>query len=365
MREVFFIQSKFPSSKLALNTLLQRWETYACELELDFGVSSITVVTPFQIIESSSDYAHLSFVSKSKNPLNNLLSFMRLVKSSEQPVTLVCGDNQLSLFVSLVCRWFSPKKVLLQCQFHGDLYTSKSNPGIKGLLRVKSSRFAIHQADSIRIVSEFQESEIMNIAPSLKPHFVVSPIPIDYSKIPGQRSSEILYDVAVVGRLHEERGIENAILIIKEILTRRSMTKIAFVGEGKYMESLSQKLAKEIGSGSVELLGALSGEKLRDVYASSKILLSAAPREGYGLALREACLSGMVVVAKNSTGAREAARNFPESFVLFESIQEATMKVLHEVENFSENTNCAERIQIQKEKDQDNLKKLLESWVKP
>ena len=365
MREVFFIQTKFPSSKLALVTLLQRWETYARELELTFGVSSISVVTPFQIIESNSDYAHLSFVSMSKNPLCNVLSFLRLVKSSDQLVTLVCGDNQFSVFVALLCRWFSPKKVLIQCQFHGDLYTSKSNPGIKGLIRVFSSRFAIHQADSIRIVSEFQESEIMDIAPTLKAHFIVSPIPIDDSKIPNQRSSEILYDVAVVGRLHEERGIENAILIIKEILTRRNMTKIAFVGEGKYMDSLSQKLAKEIASGSVVLLGALSGERLRDVYSSSKILLSAAPREGYGLALREACLSGMVVVAKNSGGAREAARNFPESFVLFESIQEAIMKVLHEVENFSENTNCAELIQIQKEKDYENLKKLLESWVKP
>lgn len=365
MRDIFFIQSKFPSSKLAFKDLLQRWESYACELEVSYGISSITVVTPFRIIEHCGNYDHLSFVSKSKKPFRNVLSFIRLVKASKRPATLICGDNQISLFISLVCRWFYPRKVSIQSQFHGDLYTSKSNPGIKGLLRVISSRIAIHQADSIRIVSDFQESEIKDIAPKTRAHFIVSPIPIDYSKIPDKRSFEITYDVVVVGRLHEERGIENAILIINEIVNRRSKTKIAFVGEGKYMESLSQKLAKEIGSGSIVLLGALSGEKLRDVYSSSKILLSAAPREGYGLALREACLSGMVVVAKNSGGAREAARNFPESIALFESNQEATMQVLHEVENFSENTNCAELVQIQKEKDHENLKKLVASWVKP
>jgi glycosyltransferase involved in cell wall biosynthesis len=365
VREVLFMQSKFPTSNLGLEALLGRWETYACKLEEAYGITSICVVAPFKKIEDSAKYPHLRFLCKSKSPLKNISSLFRLIESTERSFMLICGDNLISLFVSSYSRRFFGDKVSIQCQFHGDVYTSLSNPGLRGIARVASSRYAFSQADSIRIVSQFQEIEIRRISPNVKAKFIVSPIPIDYSKIPKQRATEMNYDVAVVGRLHAERGIDQAILIIKEILNLANKTRVVFVGEGNYSDSIHQELAKEIESGSVELLGALSGERLRDIYASSKVLLSTAPREGYGLTLREACLSGMVVVASNSEGAREAGSNFLTGFELFDSVQEAAIKVLRSVEGFSENTNRAELIQIQKDKDDENLKRLLESWVRP
>jgi len=364
VRDVLFIQSRFPSSKLGLEALLGRWETYACKLHEIYGIPSICVVAPFKKIDDSARYPHLNFLCKSKSTLKNISSFFRLLKSSERSFRLICGDNQFSLFVSVISRRLFGEKVSIQCQFHGDLYTSLGNPGLRGLARVASSRFAFSQADSIRIVSEFQEMEIRHISPDVKAEFIVSPIPIDYSKIPKQRATEMIYDVAVVGRLHPERGIDRVILITKEIVNLASKTRIVFVGEGKYSDSIHRELATEIESGSVVLLGALTGERLRDIYASSKVLLSAAPREGYGLALREAYLSGMVVVANNSEGAREAGRNFLTGYELFDSVQEAAIKVLRKVEGFAENTNRAELIQVQKDRDDENLKKLLESWVR-
>jgi glycosyltransferase involved in cell wall biosynthesis len=173
----------------------------------------------------------------------------------------------------------------------------------------------------------------------------------------------MIYDVAVVGRLHTERGIDQAVAIVKEILNIASKMRIVFVGEGKCSDSIYRELAKEIESGSVIVLGALDGEKLRDIYASSKVLLSAAPREGYGLTLREAYLSGMVVVAKNSEGAEEAGRNFQTGYVLFDSVPEAVTKVLRGVESFSANADRIELIHVQQGRDDENLRKLLESWV--
>jgi glycosyltransferase involved in cell wall biosynthesis len=364
VREVLFIQSKFPASDLGLEALLGRWETYACKLDEVHGLTSIYVIALFKKIEYSAKYPHLNFLCSSKSTLKNISALFRLLKSAERSFTLICGDNQFSLFVSVLCRRLFGEKVSIQCQFHGDVYTSLSNPGLRGLARVVSSRFAFSQADSIRIVSEFQEAEIRRISPNTKAKFIVSPIPIDYSKIPIQRATEIIYDVAVVGRLHLERGINQAVAIVKEILNLASKTRIVFVGEGKYGDSISQELATEIESGSVVLLGALNGEGLRHIYASSKVLLSAAPREGYGLALREACLSGMLVVAKNSEGAQEAGRNFLTGYELFDSVQEAATKVLRSVEGFSVNEDRVELIRAQKGRDDENLRKLLESWVK-
>ena len=363
MREVLFIQSKFPTSNSGLEALLGRWEIYACKLQEIYGITSICVVAPFKKIEDSAKYPHLRFLCKSKSTIKNISSLFRLLKSTEGSFTLVCGDNQISLFMSVISRHLFGEKVLIQCQFHGDVYTSLSNPGLRGLARVASSRFAFTQADSIRIVSEFQETEIRSISPKVKAKFVVSPIPIDYSKIPKQRATEMIYDVAVVGRLHGERGIDQVISIIKEILNLANKTRIVFVGEGECSDSIYRALAKEIKSGSVVLLGALTGERLRAIYASSKVLLSAAPREGYGLTLREAYLSGMVVVAKNSEGAREAGRSFRIRYELFDSVQEAVVEVLRGMEGFSENTNRDELIQVQKDRDDESLKKLFESWV--
>jgi glycosyltransferase involved in cell wall biosynthesis len=364
VREVLFIQSKFPASDLGLEALLGRWETYACKLEEIYGITSIGVIAPFKKIKYSDKYPHLNFMCESKSISRNMSSLFRLLKSTERSFTLICGDNQFSLFVSVICRRLFGEKVSIQCQFHGDVYTPLSNPGLRGLARVASSRFAFHQADSIRIVSEFQEAEIRCISPKVKAKFILSPIPIDYSKIPKQRAAEMIYDVAVVGRLHAERGIDQAVLIVKEIMKLASKTRIVFVGEGKYGDSIYRELAKEIESGSVVLLGALTGEGLRDIYASSKVLLSAAPREGYGLALREACLSGMLVVAKNSEGAQEAGRNFLTGYELFDSVQEAATKVLRSVEGFSVNEDRVKLIRVQKDRDDENLRKLFESWVK-
>lgn len=363
MRDVIFIQSKFPSSEHASETLFKRWEAYACELEAIHGINQITIVSPYPLTRISSLYSHLSFISKSKWRLKNLLDFLLFVKSTKRPVTLVCGDSHISILISIICRWLYPDRVLIQCQFHGDLYTLKNNPGPKGLIRVLLSRLAIYLTDSIRIVSEFQKAEIINIAPKLKKSFVVAPIPIDYSKIPNQRSNQIIYDVVIVGRLHKERGIENAILIVKEIAKRRCETKIAFVGAGNLMQSTSHILAEEILNGSVVLLGELCNENLRDVYACSKILLSTAPHEGYGLTLREAYLSGMVVVVKNSKGAHEASLSFPGNFVFYESVQEAARYIVHEIDNFSENSTRGNLISAQQEKDCKNTRKLLDSWI--
>jgi hypothetical protein len=72
----------------------------------------------------------------------------------------------------------------------------------------------------------------------------------------------------------------------------------------------------------------------------------------------------MVVVAKNSDGAREASRNSPKGYELFDSVDEAVYKILCILEDFSENTDRAEWVQVQKDLDEMNLRKLFESWVK-
>jgi hypothetical protein len=52
-------------------------------------------------------------------------------------------------------------------------------------------------------------------------------------------------------------------------------------------------------------------------------LISFAEQEGYGLALREAVLSGVHVIAKRNSGTEEALKAFPGRIDLIESAPEA------------------------------------------
>ena len=219
-------------------------------------------------------------------------------------------------------------------------------------------------ADSIRIVSEFQEHEIRGLVPEIHAKFIIAPISIDYIKIPKAEEHKDLYDVAIIGRFHYERGIDQALLIIRQLLFKNPRLRIVFVGSGVEMKMIVHHLKDEISNGSVSVLGALPSEKLRSIYAQSKVLLSAASREGYGLTLREAYLSGLTVVARDSSGSREAARDFPSRFSLFNSVDEGVSQILKALRNHSPATDLSVSIREQQSRESAALERLIQSWTK-
>jgi glycosyltransferase involved in cell wall biosynthesis len=257
-----------------------------------------------------------------------------------------------------------PSKISIQCQFHGDTYSHEMNKGAVGFFRIISSRAAMKVSDSIRVVSKFQEAEIQQVAGGLSARFVIAPIPIDYSKIPNRDDFSNVYDIALIGRLHNERGIVQAVSILKQLISSLPSVKIVIVGEGPERKYLEKNLHDEIAQGFIQLPGALHGYKLRKIYAGSKVLLSTAPREGYGLTLREAILSGMRVIARDSLGARETAKDFPAALQFFTSTIEAVEQVLNVVNTERNLTELSEYSAFQAKAEEESLKRLVESWIR-
>ncbi len=363
MREVIFVQAKFPSHDKELAALFKRWDDYGLALRNNFRQQSISIFTPTQKFSNKEDYRYLTFMSETANFFVGLIHARRIIRSSGNSVTLVCGDNQISLLFALLLKIQLRKKIAIQTQFHGDIYTRKINPGVKGLIRTLFSRLAIQISDSIRIVSKFQEPEIRKLGRHIRANFVVSPIPIDYSKIPDPTEFQGVFDVALVGRLHAERGVSEAVSIIKALALIRPSLRVVIVGEGPERKSLEVSLEGEIAAGCVCFLGAVYGPELRNVFAQSEILLSTAPREGYGLTLREAALSGMTIVARDSLGTKEAARDFPTRFCLYSSEKEAVAGILNFLNSKNKLRDNSNLIAIQMETDKKNLARLLTSWV--
>ena len=163
MRSVYFIQSKFPSNPIELNALINRWEIYAEKIREKTQIRVITIVSLGSMIPLQKEFIGLRSFSKKPNFFSNLYLVVKEINSSDVKATLVAGDNQLSFIFCLIGKILSISKIRVQIQFHGDIYSYSKVGGFRGVVRVLTSRIALRFADSVRIVSQFQESEIQNI----------------------------------------------------------------------------------------------------------------------------------------------------------------------------------------------------------
>jgi hypothetical protein len=94
------------------------------------------------------------------------------------------------------------------------------------------------------------------------------------------------------------------------------------------------------------------------------LLVSLAQEEGYGLALREALLSGVHVLARRNSGTEEVLSTFPGQIDLVENVSDA----FDFIERFSPmNIDQGELTKIrntQEKFDAKNVESLVVSWVK-
>lgn len=363
MRSVYFVQSKFPINPGELNSLFGRWEDYGARVREFSGDNPITIVPLASRLNLNNQFNSLRAVSRSSNFLLNLYCTIRDIRSRGNRATLVAGDNQLSFLFCLIVRIILSSQIRVQIQFHGDIYSLRRDSGFRGLFRGMASRIALKFSDSIRIVSQFQESEIQRISEKPLKHFVVAPIQIDYAKIPLESEIVDNFDIALVGRLQKERGVLEAILILKVLITEHPNLRVVIVGDGPLREKVTQNLRGEIDGGSVQFLGPLFGSELRAIYAQSRVLLSTAPLEGYGLTLREAALSGMRILARDSNGARQASKDFPGSFTLFTSSDQALHSMPSLLNLDRSPKGFSKFMNEQQKRDKEALDRLVRSWT--
>jgi glycosyltransferase involved in cell wall biosynthesis len=367
MRQVIFLQSKFPENLSELKSLFERWDRYGRIVHEKTGEPGVWLFSS-KSSNSQNDPKILSqfinhFVSvesRSKN-FSRIIALSHEIRKSKTSFTLICGGNQKSLLIGIYLKLKFRSKARLQCQFHGDTYSFNFNSGFRGFLRVCLSRLSIIFSDSIRIVSQFQKEEIVAFAPKSNQKFVLAPIPIDYSRI-ATPCSEKPIDLAFVGRLHAERGIGDLIKIIREIKVVSPTIKIVLAGDGPLRKEIEKQFHIWIESGELVMSGYLDGEQMHNLYSKTKVLLSTAPREGYGLTLREAALSQVHVIARESKGVIEAQRLYPQEIVSYSTIPGAVALILTALD--LKVTNLKSNGVISQQKlDSKSLDLLVNSWL--
>jgi glycosyltransferase involved in cell wall biosynthesis len=300
----------------------------------------------------------VSFGEKSIDLLSFAIKTYKVLKRySGQKITLVAGDNYGALVICLLLKKFLSANVSIQISIHGNPLLYRDSITLS-MIRKFCFRFFVPHASTIRLVSKHLEKPLGGYF-GKSARILVCPIPITVGPVPEFRSKRGV--IGFVGRLHYERGVDEFCEILAHLANSPNPFSFTVIGDGPQKDKIEKfMISREYLS--LELLGALPHTQVLTQYTYFDLLLSCAPDEGYGLALREAILSGVPVVARKNLGTLELLKQFPGMVFLFDSTQEAVDLVRIKHEMLIE----PELIQLYRRKQEDfdraNVAALVKSW---
>jgi glycosyltransferase involved in cell wall biosynthesis len=168
-----------------------------------------------------------------------------------------------------------------------------------------------HVISNVIVNSNYVKTSISNITKYLKKE----PIVIYH----GIQPNSLIYsecntkNIAIVGRLSYEKGVDRAIQVMQKVLESQPDAMLWIIGTGKEKNKLKQ-LTSELGiQNSVKFLGFIAGvEKL---LAQCSMLIMTSRWEGFGLVLLEAMKLKMPCLAFDHIAANEIIINNETGFL--------------------------------------------------
>ncbi len=155
-------------------------------------------------------------------------------------------------------------------------------------------------------------------------------------------------NIAIVGRLSYEKGVDLAIRVIQKVLISVPNAKLWILGDGKEKENLVQLVAKLGVQNSVEFHGFIEG--IDNLLSKCSMLIMTSRWEGFGLVLLEAMKLKMPCLAFDHLAAIEIIVNDETGYLIPEmSVDLMAEKIIYLLEN-------PEIIQLMGKKGNDLLK---------
>lgn len=244
----------------------------------------------------------------------NSIRYLKSLKSEK--IILVAGTPFQPFLTAIAIKSFL-KNCRIQVSIHGELAGVQS-----GILKKWFFGKQIKRADAIRFVSLAQQQDfedkyrISHIPKS------VTPVPINVPDNSGTK--KYVEAIGFVGRIHSERDPVFWASIVNEFPTLRKI----IIGNGPLEHQLKNALPSAV------FRGRLDGEELLQQWDEIGILLSTAPHESYGLAIREALLNGVSVVARESAGVKQLSQDFPRLVKTFTTKDEATRAISSFIDSY-------------------------------
>jgi glycosyltransferase involved in cell wall biosynthesis len=304
-------------------------------------------------------------VKRVSNPSNNPILFAlkarkEILREGLDSDFLISSD----LYFGFISTWLISKFLKsghqIQISIHGSLNSQDESFSSK-IIRKFYLSFVMRNANSIRFVSDFLRNEVIKSFQIPSKSLFVSPIPV---KVPVRLNISSKDNVlAFVGRLHPERGVTEWTDVVSALYKRRPDFRVKIVGDGLLSDEVKLALMKNCEGLEIEFLGRLDHEKLSLEWHSIKVLLSSAPKEGYGLAIREAIASSSFVCARASEGAEVLSKNYNDVVKTYSTVDQA-VEIISNFFDIDFPLGVSENIQSDLQTQNDNhLKVLVSTWL--
>ena len=263
-------------------------------------------------LKSSAPDLQLKFVGRLKF---GLLRFpykaIRIMKRSHfKPDLIVAGDSYFTAIFALIIQRIYAGDAQIQLSIHGEVGALTSR-GMKSRIKYFLTKVSFSHANILRFVSNQQMEGFSNKFNLKGKKLLVTPVPINTQ--PMQSSMTVSDAIAFVGRIQQERGVSEWIDITESFPQEQLMV----IGDGPLATRMKSELPKAI------FTGLLSNQEVQKKWVGVGALLSTAPYESYGLAMREALLHGVPIVSKENAGAIELEQRYPNLIKLYRTKDQA------------------------------------------
>lgn len=171
----------------------------------------------------------------------------------------------------------------------------------------------------------------------------ILPVGLDmpsYSFEPRYLNPDELIKIITVARLAEKKGIEYAIAAVAKVLKTHPNIIYKIVGEGNLREPLEKLIAELDVADKVHLLGWMTQDEVRQLYADSHIFILSSvtaangDKEGQGLVLQEAQAMGLPVLSTLHNGIPDGVIDGESGFLVPEKDVDALAeKLTYLIEN--------------------------------
>lgn len=210
------------------------------------------------------------------------LQIRQLLKTSDASLLHTHGFRA-ALYGKLVC----PSNIKFIHTHHG-----KTSHTLKVKLYEKLEDLIMHLADGVIAVSLPMQKSLLGFLP--KVFLIENPLTLDPQTGFHPEGQELVY----IGRLSEEKGIQDLILAMRKL--KDTTIKLKVLGDGPLRSRVEKEIAQFGLETQVKLLG--FQKDVRPYLIQAAVLVLPSHREGLPLTLIEACCAGKPVIATNVGG---------------------------------------------------------------
>ena len=266
-----------------------------------------------------SNYKHLNIKIYRRGLLGQVNLTINFFKSVFKERMVISGDPYFSFWLIWITKKALFRKYRIQISIHG-IPLGGNHINFFNLRNFALIR-ACRNADSVRVVSVHLSNTLQKNWGISMEKIVVAPIPVQVPRI--IRDSKKKDQILILGRLHQERGVLLSLEIALKVLSREPDATLLIIGDGPLRSGVELTVDQSGFKSRISILGKLPHSEALVKMSESRVLLSSAPEEGFGLAIREAAYFGLFVVALENSGTVEAGHEFSSSLRLFSTVDEA------------------------------------------